>query len=174
MMVFHVERLYKALVNKGFFLLLLVSLLTGCAAPRPTVAIDDYTLLRGGKKVLGREDGLTAFFFENNKRKIPFAQFLANKYKLDNFVDVEYWVTVEGHRMKVMLYDNADVEKYFDTSAFMVTSVEPESTIVGSRNDFLAVSVISSYNEDCLADGSLYQNITINYLKQLKQEYNSD
>lgn len=157
-------------MNKGITVLLLFFLF-GCAAPRPTVAIDDYVLLRGGKEVLGREQGLTAFLFENNPRKMPFQQFLADKYNVGTYHDVEYWVTVEGHRFKVLLYENAEVEKYFDTSAFMRKNIEPESMIVGSTARFIALSVISDKNEDCLSDNSLYQNIALNYLKKLKLEY---
>ena len=173
--MFHVERLIK---TAGFkvtaTILATLFLLISCGVPKATIQIDDYTLLRGGKEVLGRKDGLVAFVFENNQRKMPFNQFIVDKYKLGSYQDVSYWVTIDGTKYKVLVYENAELEKYFDTSAFMVSNVEPELTIVGSKARFLALSVIDEYNEDCLADGSLHQNIALEYLKKLKQEYYSD
>lgn len=171
-MVFHVERLVKSVIIKGAIVILLLGFVS-CITPRHTVEINDYTLLRNGKQVLGKEKGLTAFVFENNKRRQPFNQFVADKYGVGNYVDVAYWVTIEDSRFKVMVYENAEIEKYFDTSVFMVTNVEPDSNIVGSKANFIAISVINESNEDCLSDDSLYRNMIIKYLKDLKDEYNS-
>ena len=166
--MFHVKPLLKTLVYKGFFLFLLINFI-GCV-PRYAVDVTDYVLMPNGKSILGNQ-GLTAFIFENNPRKIPFQQFVADKYKVGTYTDVEYWVTVDGKRFKVILYDNAELEKYFDTTYFVAANVETETNIVGSKVKFLAVSVINEYNEDCLATGSLYQNMIIEYLRNLKKEY---
>lgn len=170
--MFHVERYIKGEIVKLFLaIVLIIFAATSCRAPRPTVQISEYTLLRGGREVLGNKDGLVAFVFENNQRKIPFVQFISNKYKLGTFTEVEYFVTIDNIKFKVYVYDNAELEKYFDTSAFTISNVEPEMSIVGSKANFLAVSVIDAFNEDALADGSLYQNIVLEYLKELRKEY---
>lgn len=165
--MFHVERIKNIFFAVVFLLFGAVS----CITPRHTVEINDYILLPNGIEVLGKEQGLTAFMFENDPTKIPFQQFVADKYNIGNYVDVSYWVTVDGHRFKVFVYAPSDIEKYFDTSEFMVTNVETEVNIVGSKTKFLALSMISSANEDCLDQNSLYYNIAITYLKQLKDEY---
>jgi len=144
--------------------------LFSCSTPRQAIDVSDYILMPHGKEVLGNK-GLTAFIFENNPRKIPFNQFVAQKYELGTYADVEYWVTIDGNKFKVMVYENAELEKYFDTTTFIAANVEPDSAIVGSRAKFLAISVINSYNEDCLADNSLYKNTIITYLRDLKKEY---
>ncbi|AWH84411.1 hypothetical protein HYN59_04450 [Flavobacterium album] len=149
-----------------------MALAMSCITPRHTVEINSFVLMYNGKEILGKDKGLTAFIFENNQRKMPFAQFLANKYSIGSYTDVSYWVTVDGHRLKVFLYENAELEKYFDISQFMVSNVETDANIVGSTAKFLAMSVINENNEDCLADDSLYKNITIQYLEALKDEYN--
>jgi hypothetical protein len=169
-MMFHVERITKNLLIRGFFVFLILTAV-GCAAPRPTIPINDYILLPEGKEILGREKGLTIFLFENDKTKIPFHQFVAQKYNLGNYRDIEYWVTLNGSRYKVFVYENDEIQKYYDTSQFMVSNVETEANVIGSTADFLAMSIISSSNEDCLADDSLFRNIAITYLKQLKDEY---
>ena len=174
MAMFHVERFFKTLFTKGFFVFLVVILFTACITPRHTVEIQDYILLENGKEVLGRDKGLTAFVFEANKRKIPFQDFIANKYKLGFTYEMEYYVMLEGKRFKVFVYENAELEKYFDTSQFMITNVETAPNRIGSAVDFLGISVINDSNEDCLASGSLYQNMVVDYLKKLKYEYNNN
>jgi hypothetical protein len=171
MEMFHVKRSRKTLFSKGFFVFLIMAMATSCITQRHTVEIHSFVLLENGKEVLGKEKGLTAFIFENDQSKVPFAQFLANKYNVGTYTDVSYWVDVDGHRMKVLLYENAELEKYFDVSQFMVTKGVTEGNIVGSTAKFLAISVINENNEDCLADDSLYKNITIKYLEALKDEY---
>ena len=126
-----------------------------------------------GKQVLGHEKGLTAYIFENNQRKMPFNQFVADKYKIGSYVDVEYNVTLEGARFKVYIYENAELEKYFDTGQFMVSTVEPDTNIVGSKARFIAISVTDDYNNDALSEQSLYRNIVTNYLRNLVKEYNN-
>jgi len=169
-MMFHVKPCLKTLIVKGFFLFFLTSLVSSCNAPRQAVDVSDYVLRANGKSILGHQS-LTAFIFENNPKKMPFQQFLADKYDIGSYTDVEYWITIDGKRFKVMLYDNAELEKYFDTSDFIAANVQPDANVVGSKVKFLALSVISEFNEDCLADGSLYQNMIIEYLKNLKKEY---
>jgi hypothetical protein len=170
-MMFHVKLYSKTLLYKGFFLFLILFLVEGCSTPRQAVDVSNYVLRENGKPILGHENGLTAFIFENNPRKIPFQQFIADKFQLGNSADVEFYTMVDGKRFKVLLYDNAELEKYFQTSDFIAANVEPDVNVVGSKAKFLALSVINDYNEDCLADGSLYQNMIIKYLLSLKQEY---
>ena len=170
MKMFHVKRFAKTLLVKGFFVFFLV---TSCVAPRATVEINSYVLMENGKEILGHDKGITAFLFENNQRKEPFVTFLDQKYKVGNYVDVEYWITIQGDRYKVLLYNNDEVEKYFDVTQFMVSNVETDANIrSGAR--FHAMSVINERNEDCLADNSLYKNIVVKYLEALKDEYKRD
>ncbi len=171
MKVFHVERINKALIFKGLLLFLCMNLFSACITPRHTVQINDYILLPNGKEILGKEKGLTAFVFENNPRKIPFHQFVGDKYNLPNYTDIEYWVTLDNMRFKVFVYENAEINKYFNTSEFMISNIEPDMNIIGSKAPFIALSVINTYNEDCLDEKSLFRNITLKYLKQLKDEY---
>jgi hypothetical protein len=172
--MFHVERTIKTLFIRGFFVFLLLAVPVSCITPRHTVEIEEYILLDNGKPILGHDKGLTAFVFENSPKRIPFQQFLADKYHLAKYTDVEYWVDTDGQRLKIYLYENAELEKYFDVSEFMVKNQEPDMNIVGSKAKFLALSVINNSNEDCLAEGSLFKNIALNYLKKIKDEYNAN
>lgn len=173
MAMFHVERFFKTLFIKGFFVFFIAILFTSCITPRHTVEIDDYLLLENGKEILGHDEGLICFFFENNQRKEPFQQFLMNKYKLGNSEEVTYNISLEGHQFTVFFYSYDELVKYFDLSQFMVSNVETEVNRIGSSGNFLGISVIDEYNNDCLSAESLYQNLVIKYLKDLKFEYNN-
>ncbi|MFP9097510.1 hypothetical protein ACLI09_00520 [Flavobacterium sp. RHBU_24] len=146
-------------------------LFTSCGTPRHTVEIQDYILVSNGKQILGKEKGLTAFIFENNPQKVPFVQFAANKYGVGQYVDVSYWVTVDGYRFKVFVYDSDELQKYFDMGQFMVTQQETTQNIVGSTEKFIGLSMITDANEDCLDEKSLFNKIATTYLKSLKDEY---
>lgn len=172
--LFHVERLNKTLIQKGFFMFILSLCFISCIPQRQAIDVSDYILVQNGKQVLGNEKGLTAFIFQNNPKKILFNEFLIQKYNLGWTNEVEYWTTVDGIRFKIMLYDNFELEKYFDTTDYLATNTVPDNAVVGSKVKFLAISVISENNEDCLAEGSLFQNTVIKYLKSLKDEYNSN
>lgn len=170
--MFHVELLNKTLNLKGFFLFLVFLFSVSCSTPRYAVDVSDYILVENGMKILGKEKGLTAFIFQNNPEKITFNQFLTQKYNLGTYINIEYWTVIDGMRFKIILYDNADLNKYFDTTDYIASNVVADDAVVGSKVKFLAISVINEVNEDCLADGSLFQNIVVKYLKDLKDEYN--
>lgn len=169
--VFHVKRFVKTLLPKGFFVFLMMMVTVSCVTPLHTVEINDYVLLENGKEILGREKGLTAFIFENDQKKIPFRQFIIQKFKLGYTQEISFYTIIDGHRFKVLLYENSEVEKYFDTSQFMITNFETEPNRVGSTANFIALSVTDDYNEDCLSEESLYRNIVVKYLRELKIEY---
>ncbi|WP_143090395.1 hypothetical protein [Flavobacterium akiainvivens] len=166
------ERILKTLSWKGFLVFLVVALCSAsCITQRGNLQIVDYTLLPNGKQTLGHDEGLTAFIFENNPRKRPFVQFLADKYGIGTYEDVQYNVDLDGHTFTVYLYDTAELNKYFDMSQFMVTQNETDANIVGSTAKFLGLSIVDDYNQDCLLSNSLYQNIAVKYLLNLKNEY---
>lgn len=170
--MFHVERSNKTLY-KGFFLLLTFITVLSCGTPRYAVDVSDYVIRENGKHVYGKENGLTAFIFQNQPTKITFNQFLLEKYNLGKFTEIEYWTTIDGMKFKVFLYTQDEINKYFDTSNFIASNVVPENAVVGSQVKFLAISVINEFNEDCLADDSLFKNTVIKYLKDLKDQYNN-
>lgn len=171
MKMFHVERYIKPFFVKGFFVFLVAALFSGCIAPRHTVEVGDYLLLENGKQVLGREKGLTCFFFENNQKKMPFDQFLVIKYNIGYTADISYNVEIEEKRFTVFLYTNDELSKYYDLGQFMVTNFETETNVVGSTANFIGLSVIDEYNNDCLLDSSLYKNLITKYLRDLKYQY---
>lgn len=169
-MVFHVERNTKSLAIKGITMVLIVFLFFGCA-PRQRMSIVDYAILPKGKDVLGKKE-LNAFIFENYQKDITFQNFLMKKFNLNSIMENEFWITVSGQKYRLLIYDNSELEKYFVVSDFIVTNQNP-NPIDSDAPKFIAISMLSDANDDCLSEGSLFYNIATNYLKKLKDEYNS-
>jgi len=170
-MKFHVEQITKSPVIKRIFLFLMAFyFLQSCIGARAGFQIDDYYVAENGKEILGTKP-LNAFIFENNLKNLPFEQFLAVKYKLDNYLTRDFWITIDGNRYQILVYDFAEFDKYFGTANFAAVNQENVANIVGGQPKFIAISMITDSNEDCLSDKSIFQNMAINYLKNLKDEY---
>ena len=169
--MFHVERSWANTMNKGKALVfLLFFVVYSCGTMKPNVQIADYVLVPNGIEMADNK-GLTAFIFENNKRQIPMEQYLSAKFNTDNYNQNEFWIKLDNQKYKLIIYDYTEFEKYFNSSNYAVINLEPENVVIEDKRDFIAISMINSYNEDCLAEGSLYQNLALGYLKKLKEEY---
>ncbi len=169
--MFHVEPKLKTLVIKRIgVVLFLYFFVLSCIGARQTIQITDYILLPNGIEILGQKK-LNAFIFENNEKNLPIEKFLSEKFKSTNYLEKEFWITIDKSKYKIILYDYDEFEKYFNSANFVVSNQEPENSKNGNQRKFIAFSMINSYNEDCLQEQSLFQNIAVNYLKKLKDEY---
>lgn len=169
--MFHVERTLAKPIFKGIIVsLFLFIFLNSCIGARQTVQITDYVLVPNGKEIVGNKN-LTALIFENNLKKLPIEQFLSAKFKTNNYQQNEFWITIDKEKYKIIIYDKPDYEKYFINSNFAVINLEPDNAKSNDQRKFIAISMINSSNEDCLNDNSLYQNIAVNYLQHLKEEF---
>lgn len=170
-MKFHVEQITKTpVIKRIFFSLMIFLVLQSCIGAKAGYQIDDYYVSENGKEILGTKP-LNAFIFENNLKNLPFEQFLAVKYKLDSYLTRDFWVTIDKNRYKILVYDFAEFDKYFGTANFAAVNQENIANIVGGQPKFIAISMITDSNEDCLSDKSIFKNMAINYLKKLKDEY---
>ncbi|WP_298224170.1 hypothetical protein [Flavobacterium sp.] len=160
------------IVNKGKLLVFSFCIvLIGCVGARQTIQIPDYILVPKGKEIVENQEGLTAFIFENNTKNLPIEKFLSIKFKSENYFSTEYWVVIDKSKYKMIVYDNSDFEKYFNSANYSVINLEPQNDQSDQQRKFIAISMVNANNEDCLKDGSLFQNIVVNYLKKLKDEY---
>lgn len=167
--MFHVERIVKTTLSKAI-LFACVGLILSCGGARSTVQITDYLLVNNGIE-LQKNIPLTAFVFENNQKNPPIEKFLSLKFKNSNYFDKEFWVIIQGNKCKLIVYDAAEFEKYIGSSNYAQINQEPENAKYGNQPKFIAFSVVSSTNEDCLSDQSLFQQLTLSYLKKLKDDY---
>lgn len=157
-------------MTKKNVILFLILIAVSCGINRQRIEIPDYLIVPNGKEILGNKS-LNAFIFENNLKNIPFQQYVSSKFKLNNLFQKEIWITIEKDKFKLIFYDNDEFEKYMGTSNYTALNQETEANKTGNESKFIAVSVISAKNEDCLKIDSLYQNIVISYLKKLKDDY---
>lgn len=159
------------LVNRRLVAILLLFVISvSCGIHKPQYIIEDYVLVPNAKPILGNA-GLTAFVFENNKKILPFQQFLINHYKLQTFNQREIPFTINNEQFILHVYDRDETDKYINISDFVLKNQIPDASKMGNQSDFIVVSVTNHKNEDCLKDGSFYQNIVIKYLKNLKEDY---
>jgi len=170
--MFHVERILRNPMYKRIAsLLLMFVLVISCGISRQRTSIPDYLILQNGKSVIGNKD-LNTFIFENPQKDVTFQSFLMKKFNLNSIIEYDFWITISGEKYKMLLYDNSELEKYFTVSDFIVLNQNPV-TIDSDYPKFIAVSMISATNDDCLSEQSLFYNIATNYLKDLKDEYNN-
>jgi hypothetical protein len=151
-------------------LLVCINLFLSCGGARSTVQITDYLLVSNGIE-LQKNTPLTAFVFENNQKNPPIEKFLSLKFKNSNYFDKEFWVTIQGNKCKLIVYDAAEFEKYIGSSNYAQINQEPENAKYGNQPKFIAFSVVSATNEDCLSDQSLFQQVALTYVQNLKNEY---
>lgn len=169
-MMFHVKRITLNRFCKGMATICLLFVLQGCVGARPTVQIPDYLLVPNGKEVLGSKP-LTGFIFENNVRaRLPIEQFIAARYRSANYSEREIWVTIDQAKYKLIIYDADEFEKYFVSANYSPINAEAKNDMNSTRK-FIAISMITDYNEDCLSDHSMLQNMAVKYLVNLKNEY---
>lgn len=170
--MFHVKPNATYPINKGRILVFVISVFfISCIARKATIQIEDFLLVPNGKVILGNSNPLTAFIFENNTKNMSIEKFLSMKFKTENYYSQEYSVIIDRNRYKIILYDNSEFEKYFDSSNYSVINLQPDDATVETQRKFIAFSMVSSDNQDCLSDDSLLKNIAVNYLKNLKDEY---
>ncbi len=134
-----------------------------------TYQIADYQLFPQGRTIGSTE--LNAFIFENNQKNLPFLYFLANRFNQGNIYDRVFDIKIEGTKCLMMVYDDAEFDKYFKLSNFSMINEVPENGRVGDNQRFIAISVVGPNNEDFLASTSLFQKVTVDYLSALKKEY---
>ena len=168
--MFHVERTLRSRIITGTILVFAAFMIFGCASQRNRMTIPDYVILPNGKQVLGTEP-LHAFVFENTQNHIYFQKYLAAKFDLVNQEQKDIWVTINGTRYKLLVYENAELEKYFQVSDFIITAQHPQMEDKAPQANFFAISMLSERNEDCLSENSLLQNTAIQFLKNLKDDY---
>ena len=170
--MFHVKRMMKSLMVKGITaMLFLFFVATACLGARATVQIPDYILVPNGKENIGG-NLLTAYIFENDvKNELQIEQFIARKFNSNNYFEREVWITINKYKYKLIVYDNSDFEKYFNSQNYSPMNVEAKNDSYYSQRKFIAISMINYYNEDCLTDQSLFQNVAVKFLTDLKNEY---
>ena len=156
-------------VKRTLIFITMVAALIGCSAIHPTIPVTDYIIEPNGKEI-GNSKKLCAFIFENDRSKPAFEQYLTVKLK-SGTMSQEFPVTIEGDKFKLIIYDFSEFEKYFGAANYAITKDINKNEELRDQRPFIAISVINAYNEDCLTEQSLFRNIVVKYLQNLKSQF---
>jgi hypothetical protein len=169
--MFHVERLQSKIFLARMFLILLFAQVCGsCGINKQRIEIQDYIVLQNGMPV-EKSKPLNAFVFENNLNNLPIQDFLAKNYKTKSLLNTKINIMIDQSSLTLLIYDFDDFERYFGSSNFVAGNRENNANKSGNINKFIAFSVISDNNDDCLNQQNLMYQKTITYLKNLKSKY---
>lgn len=169
--MFHVEHFCKLKIDFRLISLFLVFQgLAGCGVTKQRIEIQDFLISVNGIAI-EKSKPLNAFVFENDLNNQPFQNFLTSFYKTNSLYNTKIEFVLDNAKFKLIVYDNDDFEKYFGRNNFIEKNLENTSILSGNNSKFIALSVISSSNEDCLNPKSLFYNNTVEYLKNLKKQY---
>jgi hypothetical protein len=157
-------------MTRKILILVLFLISVSCGISRIRTEIPDFVVMPNGKGIVGIKT-LNAFVFENSLTNIPFQQFITAKFKTNNRYETELWITADKQKFKLIFYTIDEFEKFFGSQNFTALKQENDSEKYGNQSKFIAISLVNDLNEDCLDENSLFFNIAINYLKNLKNEY---
>lgn len=134
--------------------------------------IDDYLIVpTEATNNIGTKN-LNVFVFENDLTTPPIEYFLTEKYELPSYQTREFWInTPTKDRLYFKVLDKDETEKFLDLSQYGARIQETKGNRDISQSKYLAFSLTDENGEDCLSEKSLFYNIAIQYLKNLKEEY---
>ncbi|MEO0059361.1 MAG: hypothetical protein RLZZ312_1008 [Bacteroidota bacterium] len=169
--MFHVEHFFKfnKFHQRCVFVLIFV-LLSSCGISKQRIEIQDFLITENGIKHESSKP-LNAFVFENDLNNQPFQTFIATYFKTNARYNSKINFSTDKSKFVLIVYDNNDFDKYFGINNFMLKNLENISSISGNNSKFIALSVVSQNNEDCLDPNSLYYNNITEFLKNLKKQY---
>lgn len=156
-------------VKRTVLVAIIMIAIVSCASQQATIPVGDFILLPSGKEYGGAKN-LTAFVFENDRKKMAFEQFVTSKVNASTLSEA-IEVRIDGDRYRLLIYDYAEFDKYFGYRNYTVTRDVPDETEIRDKRPFLAISMLNASNEDCLDEHALQRNICIKYLENLKSEF---
>lgn len=160
--------------KKQFFYFLLFPLwgLGGCGVQQGGYIIDDYLIVPTEATNTVGTKNLNVFVFENDLTTPPIEYFLTEKYTLASYQTREFWITTPTKdRLYFKVLDKDETQKFLDLSQYGARIQETKGNRDISQSKYLAFSLTDENGEDCLSEKSLFYNIAIQYLKNLKEEY---
>ena len=169
--MFHVERNTQHRIIKGIFtVLLIIFVFTSCFSVKTNPDIPDYHLLNTVDSKELKKEIPAVFMFENKKMKNSFQNFLGEKLNMKN-ENRNFPVKIQNEKFVISILDKIETEKVITLGDYIFK--RPEKAIIknGDQKLYIAISVTDKIGNDCLKNNSIYQNLVLNYLKELKLEY---
>lgn len=170
--MFHVERTIKNVIIKGLAMICFPFFVFSCIPVKTNPKIAEYHILNPIPNKLNEKSREGIFIFENKRMSGSFQSFLVQKLNPTNKKENrDFLVAIQGTKFIISVLDQREMETYIDLTDVFIKSPKPGLVKTGDEKSYVAITVKTPNGEDCLKNNSLYQNIVINYLKELKQEY---
>lgn len=170
--MFHVERNIKNHIIKGLAMICIPFFVFGCIAVKTNPVIADYHILNPIPNKLTEKSRDGVFIFENHHMSGSFQSFLVMKLNPTNKKENrDFKATIEETKFIISVLDQRELETYIDLTDVFIKSAKPGLVKTGNEKSYVAITVKTPNGEDCLKNNSLYQNIVLKYLINLKQEY---
>ena len=169
--LFHVElHSFKPCFFRCVVVLFCFVMAPSCGVARSKIEIHDYIVMPNGMPISNTKS-LNAFVFENDLNNQPFQDFISNTFHSNSLVNKSVNFKIEDVNLKLWFYDADDFERYFPSNTFVAANQENVAQKIGNSNKFIALSVTTNDNQDCLIPENLLYQKTITYLKLLKLNY---
>lgn len=169
--LFHVEQRKSKMFYLKTLLIFFVSVvLVNCGVAKQRIEIQDFIIMPNGLSV-SKQQPLNAFVFENDLNNLPIQEFLARYFRTSSLQNKIIDFKLDNSNFKLIIYDSDDFERFFGSNNFLIKNIENNSNKNGNPNKFIAFSVITGDNHDCLDQRSLYYLKISEYLKSLKSKY---
>lgn len=169
--MFHVERFAKTCSIKGIVsFLLIIFVLNSCIPVKKIPDIPDYHILNSVVEKDVNKDKPAIFMFENNRMQRSFQTFLGYKLNQPN-EHRDFKVKIQGQEFVISVLDKIEMEKWVTLEDFILKRPGKQIVKDGEQKNYVAISVTDKIGTDCLKNNSIFQNLVLNYLKELKLEY---
>lgn len=170
--MFHVKLDIKTHSIKGLAMICIPFFVFSCISVKTNPVIADYHILNSTPNKLNEKNKDGVFIFENHRLSGSFQSFLVQKLNPTNKNENrDFQVLLENTKFIISVLDQRETEMYIDLSDVFRLPAKPGLLKSGDEKSYVAITVKTPTGEDCLKNNSLYQNIVLKYLKNLKQEY---
>lgn len=157
---------------KGLAMICIPFFIFSCIPVKTNPVIADYHILNSMPNTLNEKNKDGIFIFENHRMSGSFQSFLVQKLNLTNKKENrDFQVSLESTKFIISVLDQREMETYIDLSDVFIKTSKTGLIKNGDEKSYVAITVKTPDGEDCLKNNSLYQNIVLKYLKNLKQEY---
>lgn len=168
--MFHVEPNAATLAIKRISMIfLMVFVFISCIKINKNTEIADYQILNPQPNSITKKPKTAAFIFENEKNVRSFQDFLASKYNTRENRD--FPITIQDQKFTLSVLDKSEIELYITAEDLILRYREPVIVKTGERQNYVAIQVTDKFGADCLKNDSIFHNLVVNYLKELKIEF---
>ena len=164
------------MIFKKFYIFLLLFLVLfsvqGCFPVKSVPDVSGFTIVEGNENSKNELERLNKFMFQVYRSSIIFERYLDDRFENEKgFNPKNFRVKVEGVWFNFSVLSEDETSKYIDFTDFVFKKEDPELVKDGKTKYFIAITVVTDENEDCLKIDSFYRYIISNYLNEIRMGF---